>query len=352
MTPRDKPIKVVQWTTGNVGRHSVPAIVANPHLALVGCYAWSPDKIGRDVGELCGIEPLGIAATNEVDVLLSLEPDCVLYNPKWQDVSELVRILSAGVNVVSTAAFVTGHSIGNERDRIAAACAQGGSTMFGTGINPGFVELFALVAAGICDRIDKVTVIESADTTLYDSPETEIPVGFGRSIDDPDLPAMTARGTAVFEDAVRLVADGLGVELDEVRCDSEYAKATADLDLGSWKIPAGCVAGVIASWKGLVGGRTVVELIVRWKKGQFLEPDWPFDETHVLVVEGRPTLRITMQPLPPPDFEARSFADFMGLGMIMTAMPAINAIPIVVDAPPGILTYTDLPMPLPRGVVS
>ena len=106
------PHRVVQWTTGNVGKSSVQAIAANPTLELVGCYAWSPDKVGRDVGELCGIEPLGVTATNDVDALLALKPDCVVYNPMWIDVDELVRILSAGVNVVATAAFITGHNLG------------------------------------------------------------------------------------------------------------------------------------------------------------------------------------------------------------------------------------------------
>ena len=185
-------------------------------LELVGCYAWSPDKVGRDVGELCGIEPLGVAATNDVDALLALKPDCVVYNPMWIDVDELVRILSAGVNVVATASFITGHNLGDGRDRIVEACRQGGSTMFGSGISPGFAELLAIVAATICDRVDKITVNEAADTTFYDSPATEKPVGFGQPIDDPDLQAMTAQGTAVFAEAVRLVADALGVELDEV----------------------------------------------------------------------------------------------------------------------------------------
>ena len=137
--------RVVQWTTGNVGKSSVRAIVANPSLDLVGCYAWSPEKVGRDVGELCGIGPLGVFATNDVDALLELEPDCVVYNPMWLDASELVRILSSGVNVVATAAFITGHNLGPGRDRIADACQQGGSTMFGTGISPGFAELLAIV---------------------------------------------------------------------------------------------------------------------------------------------------------------------------------------------------------------
>ncbi|HYB35199.1 MAG TPA: dihydrodipicolinate reductase [Mycobacterium sp.] len=344
--------RVVQWTTGNVGKSSVQAIAANPTLELVGCYAWSPEKVGRDVGEICGIPPLGITATDDIDALLALKPDCVVYNPMWIDADELERILSAGVNVVATASFITGHNLGAGRDRIAEACRKGGSTIFGSGVSPGFAELLAIASAMVCDRIDKVTVNEAADTTFYDSPATELPVGFGKPIDHPDLPAMTVQGTAVFGEAVRLVADALGVELDEVRCQAEYAQTTADLDLGSWTIAAGCVAGVYASWRGLVGEKTVVELNVRWRKGQTLEPDWKIDQDGwVIQIDGRPMVRTAVGFLPPPDFQAETIADFMVLGHIMTAMPTINAIPAVVAAAPGIVTYNDLPLTLPRGVV-
>ena len=346
------PYRVVQWTTGNVGKSSVQAITANPTIELVGCYAWSPEKVGRDVGELCGMDPLGVLATNDVDALLALKPDCVVYNPMWLDVGELVRILTAGVNVVATAAFITGHNLGEGRDRIIEACRIGGSTMFGTGISPGFAELLAIVAATICDRVDKITINEAADTTFYDSPATEIPVGFGKPIDHPELQEMTAEGTAVFGEAVRLVADSLGVELEEIRCEAEYAQTTADLDLGSWTIAAGCVAGVAASWKGLLGDRVMVELNVRWRKGQTLDPDWQIDQDGwVIQIDGRPTVTAKVGFLPPPDFEAETIADFMVLGHIMTAAPPINAIPAVVAAEPGIATYNDLSLVLPRGVV-
>jgi 2,4-diaminopentanoate dehydrogenase len=210
----------------------------------------------------------------------------------------------------------------------------------------------AIVSATICDRVDKVTINEAADTTFYDSPATEIPVGFGEPIDSPDLHAMTAHGTAVFAEAVRLVADALGVELDDIVCDAEYAQTTADLDLGSWTIPAGCVAGVAASWKGMAGGKVVVELNVRWRKGPTLEPDWQIEQDGwVIQIEGRPTVTLNVGFLPPPDFQAETIADFMVIGHIITAMPAINAIPAVVAAAPGIATYNDLPLILPRGVV-
>lgn len=102
-----QPYRLVQWTTGNVGKSSVAAISRSPSLELVGCYAWSPDKVGRDIGALAGIEPLGVAATNDVDALLALKPDCVVYNPMWIDVDELVKILASGANVVATASFIT-----------------------------------------------------------------------------------------------------------------------------------------------------------------------------------------------------------------------------------------------------
>lgn len=347
-----EPIRVVQWTTGNVGRQSVQAVAANPVYELVGCFAWADDKVGRDVGELCGIHPLGVSATNDVDALLALAPDVVLYNPMWHDTDEVVRILEAGVNVVSTAAFITGTGLGADRDRIVAACEQGGVTMMGTGISPGFVHLLAIVAAGISDRVDKVTVSEQADSTYYDSPDTERPAGFGRPIDDPELQSMTAEGTAVFGEALAMVADALGVELDEITCEAEYAQTTEDLDLGSWTIPAGCVAGIDARWRGFVGGRDVVEMRVCWKKGTTLEPDWPIEQGHVIEIAGRPTVTVRLEFLPPPDFEAETMEDFMVIGHIITALPAVNAIPRVVAAPPGVVTYTDLGLPLPRGFLS
>lgn len=345
--------RVVQWTTGNVGKSSLQAIAANPALELIGCYAWSPDKAGRDAGELCGIDPLGVPASNDAEALLALKPDCVVYNPMWSDVDELVRILSAGVNVVTTAAFITGHNLGAGRDRILQACQQGGSTIFGSGVSPGFAELLGIVSAMVCNRIDKVTINEAADTTFYDSPATEKPVGFGQPIDHPELQAMTAHGTAVFGEAVRSVADALGIELDDVRCVADYAQTTADLDLGSWTIPAGCVAGVHASWQGRVCDETVVELSLRWRKGQTLEPDWQIDpESWVIQIDGQPSVTTKVGFLPPPYFQAETMTDFMVLGHIMTAMPPINAIPAVVAAAPGIVTYSDLPLTLPRDVVA
>ena len=281
--------RVVQWTTGNVGRRSVHAVLNNPHLDLVGCYAWSADKVGRDVGELAGTDALGVTATDDVDALLALRPDCVIYNPLWPDIDHLVRILESGANVVSTAGFLNGRAYGADAtEAIERACERGSSSIFGSGMNPGFANLLALVSAGVCDRVDSISVLESVDSTGYGSAETEQSVGYCRAIDDPDLPELARRGTAVFGDAVAVMADALDITLDDIRCEPSFAMATEDLELGYMTIPAGCVAGIEAHWLGIVDDRTVIDLGVRWRKGQALEPDWEVEHGYLVEIDGSP----------------------------------------------------------------
>ena len=343
---------MVQWTTGNIGTKSVHAIVENAQLDLVGCYAWSKDKVGRDVGELAGIAALGIPATDDVGALLALKPDCVVYNAQFADVDHLVRILEAGINVVTTSEFITGHRLGAGRERIVDACERGGATIFGSGLNPGFIQLFAIVSAGLSDRVSRVRIVESFDTTIYNSPETEKIMGFGYPVDHPDLQAVTTEGSGIFREAVMLVAEALGAELDDIRCEATYAAATEDVHLpGDWVIERGCVGGIDVSWKGYIGDRDVVDVRAVWTKGQALEPLWDMGFGYEIVVEGRPTIKTTLAFEPPADFVAETIEEYILLGLTITAVPAITAIPAVVDAPPGIATYNDLPLLLPRGVL-
>ena len=239
----------------------------------------------------------------------------------WMDIDELVRILSAGVNVVSTAAFITGHNLGPDRDRIVEACERGGSTMFGTGISPGFAELLAIVAATICDRVDKVTVNEAADTTFYDSPDDRATGGLRRA-DRPPRPAGDDRRRARPCSARPCGWSPTRSASSSTTCAARPStrRPPPTSTSGRGPSPAGCVAGVAASWKGFVGDKVVVELNVRWRKGQTLEPDWKIEQDGwVIQIDGRPTVTLNVGFLPPPDFEAETIADFMVLGHIMTA---------------------------------
>ncbi|HQR03939.1 MAG: dihydrodipicolinate reductase [Proteobacteria bacterium] len=328
-------IRVVQWTTGVVGKPALRAIVGHPRLELVGCYCHSPDKAGLDAGTLCGLPPLGIATTNDIDALLALKPDCVAYMPQFPDVDHMVRILEAGCNIVSTAYFITGTQFGaGAKARIEAAARRGNASIYGSGVNPGLANVIALVASAGCARVDKISVLESVDATPYASPGTWTAIGFGRPVNDPEAPALAERAMPSFKEAVEMMAAALHIEVDEIRYDVEYAAATEDVDLGYMKIGKGCISGLRCTWSARVAGRPVIELKVAWKLGNKLSHDWPVEEGWLVEIDGSPSVRCLYQQKRDEHFDPGT----------LTAMPAIHAIPAVVAAPAGIVTTDRLPL--------
>ena len=161
-------IRVVQWTSGGVAREVVRAIVSDTRMELVGMFAFSEEKVGQDAGELCGLDPLGLAATDEIEKLIRLAPDVVSYNPLYPDVDHLVRLLEAGIDVVTTCNFLTGWGLDynsdrygpNARRRLQEAALRGGASMFGTGINPGHVNYQACVMSALCEKVDHLLISE------------------------------------------------------------------------------------------------------------------------------------------------------------------------------------------------
>jgi hypothetical protein len=329
-------LRIVQWTTGVVGRPAVQAIVNHPQLELVGCYCHSPDKVGKDVGELCGIAPLGIRATNDIDALLKLKPDCVSYMPQFPNVDEMVRILEAGCNIVSTAYFITGTQFGkNEVARIRAAALKGGASIYGSGVNPGLANVIALVASSGCARVDKISVLESVDATPYASAGTWTAIGFGLPVNDPAAPPLAERAMPSFKEAVEMMANALKIDVDEIRFDVEYAAATENVDLGYMTIDKGCISGLRCCWSARVNGKAVIELKVAWKLGTKLEPNWPVEEGWLIEIQGNPNIRCLYQ-------QAGATSEFDP--GTLTAMPAIHAIAHVCAAKPGIVTADQLPL--------
>jgi hypothetical protein len=348
-------IRIVQWTTGNVGTQTLAAILRHPDLEAVGCYAWNPEKDGQDLGLLAGLsESVGIRATSDIEALLALEPDCVCYTPLWPDVDLLCRILEAGIDVATSAHFITGHGYLGEqkRARIEAACAKGKSSILGSGMHPGFSNLLALTTAAACNRVDKIVITESQNASGYASEATQRSVGFDDPIDAPNLSDKVRDGSLVFIDGLYMMADALGVELDEVRFEADFAEAAQDTDLGFMTIRKGHVGGVAGRWHGIVGGRVLFDVGFRWIMGGPVTKPWPIEHAYLLEIQGMPTLKLRMEILPPPDFKARSLEDYMQLGMVITGLPVVNAIPALCEAEPGIKTYADLRLVTARGFVS
>jgi len=335
-------LRVIQWTTGNIGRRSLHAIIGRPDLELVGVYAHGADKVGRDAAELCGwTEPTGVLATDDIDALLALGADACCYNPLWPSIDELCRLLEAGVNVCSSAAWITGGKQSPEdRARILDACERGGTSIFGSGAHPGMTNMVGMVLSGACETVDSVVITESVDCSTYESAETQTAMGFSQPRDTPGLAETVRRESEVFAESAAMMADAMGATLDRLTFDVTFTEATGDSDLGFMQIPAGTVGGVMGYHRGWVGDRNVVSVGFNWVMGEHTVPPKPLAHGHVIQVFGRPNMRTVLHCLPP---EGWTEPGFMGLGMIYTAMPVTNAVPYVVAAAPGIVTLADLP---------
>jgi hypothetical protein len=332
-------LKIVLWTIGVVGKSAVPTIVDHPAMSLVGCYTYSEEKIGIDVGILCGIPPVGVKATQDVEALLALKPDCILYLPQFPNVDHMVRLLEAGCNIVSTSYFMNGRAFSSEDHlRIQRAAIAGGASIYGTGINPGFANILGLLSTQVCSRVDYIAVLESVDCTNYASPGTWEAMGIDRPLNDPDVPAFIKKGTPSFREGVDVMADALNVKLDDVRFDVEFGEATEDIDLGYMRIRKGHIAAIRGAWSGWVGGKPFIELQIAWKLGYKLKPDWLIVHGYHVKIRGNPNLSCHFQPVGATMFDP---------GLI-TAMPAVHAIPAVCAAGPGIVTAADLPLIIAR----
>jgi hypothetical protein len=326
-------LRVVQWTTGKTGTAAVRGMVGHPALEIVGCYAFSPEKVGQDVGTLAGIAPIGVTATDDVDALLALAPDCVTYMPYRPDFDHVVRILESGVNVVSTMYMLAGAGYGADvHERIADAARRGGSSLYTSGVYPGHAPMVALAASAMCSRIDRISVLESLDMSGYSNEKMFRAMSIDREVDDPEAPAMIEANCGSFKEQIRVMAHALAVELDEIRFTAEFGAANATTDFGFMTVGRGRIAGFKGVVAGIHDGRSVVECRFVWKLGHDMTPDWPVENGYLLEIEGDPGVRVRLQPLGP-HFD----------GATTTAMPAVNAIPQVVAAPPGIVNHLDLP---------
>jgi hypothetical protein len=281
-------VKVIQWTTGNIGRRSLHAILGRPDMTLVGVYAHGADKVGKDAAELAGWpEPTGVRATDDVDALLALGADACCYNPLWPDIDELVRLLESGVNVCSSAAWITGGKQTPEnRERIGTACEAGKSTIFGSGAHPGMTNLVGMVLSGSCERVDEIRITESVDCSTYESADTQSAMGFGQDPDTPDLADSVGRESEVFAESAAMMADAIGADLDRLTFDVTFTAAAGDTDLGFMKIPAGSVGGVYGYHRGWVGEKNVVSVGFNWTMGDHVTPPKPLEHGHVIQVFG------------------------------------------------------------------
>jgi hypothetical protein len=339
-------LRVVQWATGGVGQAAMAGVLAHPELELVGCWVHSPDKVGTDAGVLCGAGPIGVAATNDMDALLALGADCVIYAPVMPDAAVVAQILASGANVVTPLGWF--FPVGRDTTDIQAACATGSSTLHGTGIHPGGVtEKLPLVLSALSGSVTHVRAEEWSDIRTYDAPAV---VGgimlFGTTPDEAAASIMPTILGDGFGQSIAMVAHALGFDCDdELVVDHQVAVATQPIDSPIGPIAPGRVAAQSFTWTATVRGTPVVTVRTNWFMGQeHLDPAWTFGpggERFEVEVTGDPSTLATFHGWHPETIAA-------GLernpGIVATANHCVSSVPAVVAAPPGIATYLDLPL--------
>jgi 4-hydroxy-tetrahydrodipicolinate reductase len=332
---------VVQWATGNIGARSLRAVLEHPKMKLAGLYVHSEAKAGRDAGELCGLGRVGVAATRNVDEIVALGADCVLYMREGCDFDEVCRLLASGANVVSTRSeFHDPASLDPAvREKIEDACRRGGTSIHSTGSSPGFIsEALPLVLTSIQRRLDGCRISEFADLSSRNSPDLLFGVmGFGR----PLVPGLT-EGRAhhlrkSYGPSLRLVADALRLPFDSIEARAEVATVRRTTRIAAGTLEAGTVGAQRTIVSGMRKGEPLMSFNATWYCTADVDPAWDLRPTgwH-LAVDGDTPLDVSIGfPVPAERWAAISPG--------LTAHRAVNAVPYVCAAPPGIRTTVDLP---------
>jgi hypothetical protein len=339
-------LRVVQWATGSVGVAAINGVLEHSELELVGCWVHSPDKAGKDVGEIIGTAPLGVMATNSVDDILALDADAVIYAPLLPNPDDVAALLRSGKNVVTPVGWF--YPSKKRAAPLRAAAREGNATLHGTGIAPGGIsEVFPLLLSVMATGVTFIRAEEFSDVRTYAAPDVLRHVmGFG---DVPEK-ALTGPGQKMLEggfiQAVRLCVDKLGFNADPtVRSSQEIAVATAPIDSPIGSIQPGHVGGRRFHWEVLVDGDSVVRVTVNWLMGQEnLDPPWTFGpagERYEMEVRGNPDFTVTVKGLQPESVEAGLKSN---PGVVATAAHCVNSVPAVCAAEPGIANYFDLPL--------
>ncbi|HJR26890.1 MAG TPA: hypothetical protein VJ804_15535 [Acidimicrobiales bacterium] len=339
--------KVIQWATGTVGIHAVPAIVAHPQLELAGLWVHSDNKAGQDAGVLCGGEPVGVVATQDADGLLALDADCICYTASsdirpGQVVEDLCRMLAAGRNVVNTS-FVpllypkaAGDGVA---DQLEAACKEGGTSLYTSGIDPGFGNAGITVhALALCKEVHSVRMMEIVNYDTWDNHFTLFEImGFGKPDTSQSLLLAPGSTTLAWGPVLELVAAAIGLELERIEERHEVLLADKDVEIASGTIPKGTISGMRFEIVGIADGReaVVVEHVTRMRDED--APHWPQGRGYRILVEGEPHVKIELEL-------SSDRGDHNHAGCLATAMHVVNAIPHVVEADPGIVTMLDLPV--------
>ncbi len=352
-------IRVAHIGTGNVGRIALNHLISDPRFELTGVWVSSDAKVGKDAGELAGLEAsTGIVATNDLDALLATDPECAVYcamgdNRIPEAVTDILRILGAGINVVGTSPGVFQFPWGVMPDKYIApmeqAAQQGNSSLFISGVDPGFAnDLIPFAIASTCQKLEQVRCMEIADYATYDGATVMFDVmGFGWPLDETPMLLQPGVLGMAWGTTIRQLAAGFGIEVDEIKDSCIRIPAPEAFDVAAGHIPKGGQAALRFEIHGMVKGKPVIVIdhVTRLQEDQC--PEWPQPAqpggSYKVEITGEPSYTVDICP-------TSRRGDHNYAAIAAGAGRVVNAIPAVVAAPPGIRTTIDLPLITGKGL--
>jgi hypothetical protein len=330
--------RVIQWATGVTGTMSLRHVLSRPDLELVGVRVYDAGKAGIDAGTLCGVSEAGVLASADRDTIIGTDADVVLYMGKVETdtpgcFADVCDLLASGKNVVATGSrFVHPRSLHESlADGIEKACRTGGSSFLGLGLYPGFVgESLAPILSRLTERTDRISVREVLNYSTYASRDLIFnAMGFGHAPDDPTpLLTNTDYAASAWIGSATVLAQALGLHIRSVEGFREVVTTPRALTVAAGEIPAGTVGamrfGVVVDC-----GETTLAVEHLTRMADDLAPDWPTEIGYAVTLEGKPDMAFHL-------VIGSHGEDHAEQGCLATAMHAINAIPAVIAAEPGL----------------
>lgn len=333
--------KAIQWATGPMGAAILRGMLDHPAIEVVGAYVYSPQKVGKDVGELVRRPPVGVRATDRVEDIVAMDADVVIHAGRLgaygSHDDEIARLLASGKNVISINGYTHTAYWSNERSsRLQAACEKGGVSLCGAGLNPGFIaEQVATLVTGLSCSVDHIEVVEWANAAkIPDSGYLFGALGFGgdprRDLSDVSWGPIGALN-GMYEEALGAVAARMGMRIDLVKTDHMVYAAQQDIVLRAGRVPAGTICHTNWRWHGIVGGRRRLTLSIHWyvETAHLDNPDPPLWQVHVT---GHPGVKLSIDLEKHPQDRTRMSAE-----QYAVAARVIHMLPHVVAAPPGLM---------------
>ncbi|MEU0545090.1 diacylglycerol kinase [Nocardia sp. NPDC005978] len=355
------PVRVAHVGTGNAGRLALAGLIGSPDYELTAVCVSTPEKVGVDAGALAGLDTVtGITAVGDLDALLATAPDCVVYCAMGdtrlkEAMADCCRILAAGVDVVGTAPGMLQYPWQalppKYIERVEEAAREGNSSLFVTGVDPGFAnDLLPLALTGTCQTVEQVRCMEIADYATYDGAIVMFDVmGFGKPLDEVPMLLQPGVLSLAWGPAIRQLAAGLGITLDAITEECERFPAPEAFDIAAGHIPAGGLAALRFEIRGMVGDRPVIVIEHVTRLREDLRPDWPYPASgggsYRIEITGEPSYSVDICP-------TSRKGDHNHAAIVAAAGRVVNSIPAVIAAPPGIRTTLDLPLITRPGLVT